>query len=168
MKSVIAHQKHNMKKIAQLFTALVFLSLSIFISCGGDGTDPEPDPREIQGALMNISALAPSTVTVDNGAREEWSDAGFTLTASYNADTNQGTFSASGIPDTDGATDVWPASSTWTFGGTDEEPDVSTIIRSDGIEMTVSVSETVLTLNFEIEPAGGRTFDGQWQFGFTK
>jgi hypothetical protein len=153
-----------MKKTTQLLTTLVFLSLSVFISCGGD--DPVAiDTRDAQGVLAS-GTFNENGVTVDGGTREEW--AGFSLTMSYNADTDQGTFSSSGAPTNDGATDVWPSSGTWTFGGTADAPVIGTIMRSDGVEMSANISATALTLGFNIPDAGGRTFGGDWSFAFNK
>jgi len=153
-----------MKKTTQLLTTLVFLSLSIFISCGGE--DPVAiDLRDAQGVLAS-GTFSENGVSVDNSTREEW--VGFSLTMSYNADTDQGTFSSSGVPPNEGASDVWPSSGTWTFGGTDESPVIGTIMRSDGVEMSANISPTALTLGFNIPDAGGRTFDGDWSFAFNK
>ncbi|MFT5642204.1 MAG: hypothetical protein ACI9A7_002313 [Cyclobacteriaceae bacterium] len=153
-----------MKKTTQLLTTLVFLSLSIFISCGG--SDPvDIDTRDAQGVLAS-GTFNENGVSVDGGTREEWE--GFSITMSYNVDTDQGTFSSSGAPTNDGAADVWPSSGTWTFGGAAGAPDVTTIMRSDGVEMTAGISATALTLGFTIPDAGGRTFDGDWSFAFNK
>lgn len=157
-----------MKKLTQLFTALVFLSLSIFISCnGGDDDDDDPDVRIAAGEEL-AGAWTLDGATKDGAARAEWDD-GFSLTVAFNTDTFVGTFTGNSVPTNEGATDVWPGSSTFTFGGTDETPALTTLQRSDGIDITVgSVSPTSLVLNFTVPESGGRTFDGTWTFTFSK
>ncbi|MEQ8238810.1 MAG: hypothetical protein RIA69_06340 [Cyclobacteriaceae bacterium] len=154
-----------MKKTTQFLTTLVFLSLSIFISCGGDDAPTPPDVRIAQGALAT-GTFSESGVTADNSAREEWD--GFSLTMTYDATTFTGGFTATGVPSNDGASAVWPASGTWTFGGTAEAPDLNTIVRSDGVSMDANISATALTLSFNIPEAAPRTFDGNWVFSFSK
>ncbi len=153
----------NMKQLSQLLTALVFCSLMIFISCGGGGGGEDPDPADEIGAKL-VSTWEMSSVTVDGVARDEWD--GFTLTIAYDPENNTGTYTASGVPTNAGADVVWPASGTFTLavGST------TTAARNDNVTITVTVSDTGLDLRFPISGSGDRvsTFDGAWQFVFTK
>jgi hypothetical protein len=56
---------------------------------------------------------------------------------------------------------VWPASGTWAFGS-----DVNTLVRDDGIEMSITVNESSLRLQFDYTVTGGRLsgIEGQWVF----
>jgi len=154
-----------MKKATQLLTTLVFLSLSIFVSCGGEDAVTPPDVRIAQGALAT-GTFSESGVSADGTSREEWD--GFSLTMTYDATTFTGGFTATGVPSNDGASAVWPASGTWTFGGTAAAPELNTIVRNDGVRMDANVSATALTLVFNIPEAPARTFDGAWTFSFSK
>lgn len=157
-----------MKKTTQLLTALVFCSLIIFIGCNRNNGTDDPDPRDVQAALLTTGTWSLSSATVDGTAREEWT--GFTLGFAYNNDSDQGTMTASGVPSDEGADAVF-ANGNWTFDGTDENADVGVIVRADGIEMSITtLNETTLTLSFNVPEASGRiaSFDGNWVFTFSR
>lgn len=147
-----------MNKFLNLFTAALFVSLAIFVSCGGGSDpDPEPDPKDVQADLLTAGAASFSSVTLDGTASaQDW--ANFVLT--FTGDGNGGSYSTQGVPQD--ASVVWPASGTWTFDG----DDVTRIIRSDQTPMTASVNASQLVLTFEITEETGRVqgLAGTWRF----
>lgn len=155
-----------MKKFLNLLTAISILSLVVFISCGGDdgdgdgGTDPVLSPEAEQAALLVAGGASwtlnagSGSVTVDGVNSEDW--ANFSLT--FTGDENGGSFSTSNSA----SPLVWPASGTWDFNNS-----TTSILRNDGVVMTINVTETQLTLSFTIEEEGsGRIqgFGGSWVF----
>lgn len=149
-----------MNKFLNLFTAILFISTAILVSCGGsDPVTPAVDPQDTQGALISTGPATAATVTVDAVPSTDW--ASFSSTFTYAAGTGAGTYTTSGS-----ASDlVWPASGTWEFTGTG----TNQILRSDGITMDVTVTPTAMTLSFNIDDPNGRllTFAGAWVFGMT-
>ncbi len=148
-----------MKHLKQLLAALVFVSLIIFTNCGGKEKEKETDPADVQAAKMEFTwTLAANGAELSgSGAQAEWN--GLTLTFNYNG-TDGGSYTTTGTQ----TTDVWPASGTWEFDGTD----IGTIVRSDGVEMDINVTSTSLILSFNIDTSGGRAYniDGAWSFEF--
>ncbi len=157
-----------MKKLSNLLAALVFGSLVIFMSCGGDGDDPAPTAEELQAALLTTGAWPVTGSPTYAGTPEgDWS--GFTITLTGNADGDgSGGYSTSGTPE--GYEDVMPSSGSWSFkAGTDGR----TIVRTGGsagdVEMAVTVSGTTLSLTFTVDDPAGRTsglYDEPWVFSF--
>ena len=153
-----------MNKFLNLFTAILFISTAILISCGGsDPVTPVVDPQDTQGELLAAGTTSASTVNVDNipasGIAEGWEN--FTLSFTYNSADKGGTFST-----TNSQSDlVWASSGTWKFKGTG-----SSIIErtSNGAttEMDLNVSASDLTLSFNVVDNGRiLTFGGDWVFG---
>lgn len=170
-----------MKRFTQLLTALVFLSLIIFMSCkkenGGGGTDPEPEPDPVAdfGAALNATTWTPSGVTLKEEDRTEWADAGFTLTLNYVTDSNQGNYSITNLPEIDGSDAVWGANVSWSITSVDDSGLIATIDRSDLTgNMTATLNSitapTQLILTFNIPEPSARVagFNGDWEFTFTK
>jgi hypothetical protein len=149
-----------MNKFLNFFTAILFISTAILISCGGSETDtPAVDPKDTQGAKIALGPATASTVSVNGVPSTDW--ASFTSTFTYAASTGGGTFATTGS-----ASDlVWPTNGTWEFTGTG----TSQILRSDGVTMDVSVTDANMTLTFDITDPNGRlfTFGGKWAFGMT-
>lgn len=154
------------KQILNSLTTAFFLSLVIFISCGG-GNDDEPNGPT--AAEEQFEKLAKSwTVTsaqADGRDVEGWTG----LVISFSGTPTAGTYSVVGDKP-EGTDQVWPASGgSWTFKS---EEDVNTIVRSDGVEISVAVSEeaadgsSTATLSFNIEDSTGRTevVEGSWVF----
>ena len=93
---------------------------------------------------------AANSITVDaNDQSLDWS--GFVLTLGDKTYSTSGSFSP----------EVWPASGTWAFGA-----DVNTLVRDDGVSMSVSVTDASLQLQFDYSAAGGRLLgvEGNWIF----
>ena len=152
-----------MNKFLNFFTAILFLSTAILMSCGpgGDdttGVDPVVELQNAQGAILATGTATASSITVDGVPNEAW--AAFTLTFTFNAGTKGGNFSTTGTPE--GADLVWPASGTWTFDG----DGTTSITRSDNVTMDVSANATSMTLKFNIVDPNGRilSLTGDWVF----
>lgn len=155
-----------MKRLSNLLAALVFASLVIFMSCGGGKDDPGPTPEEVAaenlvGKTWSVNA---SSITFDGNVPDgDWSS--FTL--SFSGSASGGSYTASGVP-TD-FEDVWPASGSWEFL-TNGSGAVTGIDRGD-VEMTGTIAESSLTLNFTVpDPSGARTsglYDAPWAFSFS-
>ena len=94
-----------------------------------------------------------SSITLD-GADVTTNFSGLVLT--INSDK---TYSTNGSYDP-----VWPSSGSFTFGS-----DINTLTRDDGVSMTISVSETSLTITLTYADSGGRidALPGDYVFSFT-
>lgn len=162
-----------MKRTTQFLTALVFLSLVVFVSCNKDNDDDpvNTDPRDEQAAMLT-GTWEVSSATYEQDPRSEWEGASISFT--YNNETDEGTYTISGVPTDSGADAVTVfgadgATIGWTFAG---ESSVSTIVRDlDNQEMSITnLTDNALTLTFDVPPAGSRVagFEGSWTFEFTK
>ncbi len=150
----------HMKRLSNLLAALVFASLVIFMSCGGGGDDPAPDPL-IEVASNFSGTWTPTSVNDPDGVNQlsTWSD--FQLTISGNE--SGGTYNT-GSTTPDGFLDVWPASGNWTFGDTTGE----VVTRDGSLSMTSTITATQLTLTFTISGAGRtNSINGEWTFVFS-
>ena len=175
-----------MKYLSKLLTLLVFLSLVIFISCGGNnggGDDPEPPVGQAVAEQLAAVTWTPESggVTLDGDARTEWSEAGFTLSFDANSDFTGGTYSVQNVPDFEDADLVWnPSGGQWAFDTNgDGEVITDKIIRDGDESVVLSVSVSVddienptsgtLTLTFTIPEPTNRIdgFTGPWSFRFT-
>lgn len=163
-----------MKKLSSLLTALVFASLVIFISCGGDdgGDPPAVDPLQEAAGFLTGGAVSGAPASVNDGASADatanWSN--FNLSLSGNE--TGGTYTATGVPA--GFEAVWPASGTWEFDGNS----ATRIIRKDGDDgnnpsnVTITLSNLTAstgTLDFSIPDSfTARTSGvaGNWTFTF--
>ncbi len=154
-----------MKRVTDLLTALVFISLIVFISCNksdGDGGDDGPTPQEEQVAkLVGSWALATDGAELGTTVRPEWNG----LTAVLSGNVDGGTIAVSNVPSDNGASDVWPLETSWTFGSS-----ISEVIRNDGVTLNVqAVSATQLIVTFTITGSSRIAgFDGNWSFTFEK
>lgn len=156
-----------MKKLLNVLTVLSIFSLIVFMSCNGsDDDDDGPDtltPEQEQaarlvGAAWTLTPAGASGVTLDGAPAEGWNN--FTLT--FTGNENGGNFSTTNAV----SPLVWPTSGSWQF-----QNGVTTLLRSDGVPMTVNVTETQLTLSFTIVDEGGgatQGFGGNWSFGLAR
>lgn len=157
-----------MKKSTQLLTALVFCSLMIFISCKKGKDEPENDPRDAQAEKLTDKTWTVTEATFEGSPRPDWQ--GATVTFSYNKDTDTGTYTVSGVPTTEegdnAAVVLGTGSVTWSF---ESKEQTGVIIRGDGVDMDVQVTDTTLKLTFDITGTGSRIagFDGTWVFNFS-
>lgn len=146
-----------MKNITTLLLSLVVL---FFASCKDDD-DPQPDPTADQVEKLSRTWGVTSVDLDGDNVTSQW--AAFTLT--FNTNFNYST--------TNGISPVWEPTGTWSFGGTNDNPVLTTIIRSDNVDMTIlNIAEdaSTLTLRFNIvgaEPGrGGRisSLNGEYTF----
>ncbi|WP_425390879.1 hypothetical protein [Ekhidna sp.] len=151
-----------MKRLSNLLAALVFASLVIFMSCGGGGDDPAPDPLEELAADLTVSGWAqPSTVQTDDGTADgDWSN----FSISFSGTKDGGSYTVSGVPD--GFSDVW-ANGTWSFGNSSGSV-ITKVQNGVTTDMTASVSENSLSLEFDVQESTARTsgITGEWTFVF--
>jgi|TARA_B110000046_G_scaffold142480_1_gene149299 hypothetical protein len=153
-----------MKHLRSFIFFTFSLAALMLISCGDDDpvtddpvtepTEEENQEEENQLESLSASAWTMSSITLD-GDDLTTNFSGLVLT--INSDK---TYSTNGEYDP-----VWPSSGTFTFGS-----DVNTLTRDDGISMTVTVSETNLSIAFTYVAAGGRidALPGAYIFSFTK
>ena len=148
-----------MKKLK--ITSLAFvLGLVVLASCKGTET-VEPTAEELQLEKL-VKTWNNGTVTLDQTADlGDWS--AFTVTFA------DGSYTSSGV--SAGRELVWPSSGTWAFKGAGTDAvDVNTLVRGDGVEISITVDEANLTMTFTYdESINGRTsgIDGAWVFGMT-
>jgi hypothetical protein len=161
-----------MKHLTKFFAFLAVASLVIFMSCGGGGDNPEPEPPgKVTAENLASTVWAPTNggVTLDGDPRTEWS--GFTLSFTANSEFTGGSYTASGLPTTEfpEANVVWPGSGTWSFTTNAEgNLNLNEVERQDGVVATINVSETSLTITFPIDDPNARVeaVGGQWSFTF--
>lgn len=155
-----------MKRLSNLFAALVFASLVIFMSCGGGGDNPAPDPGANalleQAKKLAANTWVVSSVSDPDGPTQKWND--FTLKFTANDDGKGGNYEVTGTPDGfDGK--VWAnGSSTWNFVG----DNILKVKRANLTpELTISgISATEVTFTFNVPTQDGRTsaIQGDWTF----
>jgi hypothetical protein len=149
-----------MKHLRSFIFFTFSLGALMLISCGDDSDDPvtedpvtESTEEEKQLESLSASAWTMSSIILD-GADVTSNFSGLVLTIKSDK-----TYSTNGEYDP-----VWPSSGTFTFGS-----DLNTLTRDDGVSMTVSVSETSLSITFTYADAGGRidALPGDYVFSFT-
>ena len=152
------------KQILNSLTTAFFLSLMIFISCGGDGGDGPTPPTAAEEQFARLAKTWTVTSAQADGADvPDWTN----LTITFGGTATAGSYNTNG-QQPEGTTRVWPSSGTWTFVS---ETNVNTITRSDNIEIGIAVDTngTSATLTFEIPSDGGRQdiVEGSWRFQLT-
>lgn len=159
-----------MKLLTQLLTVAVILSLATLFGCPKPDPTPKVDSRDAVGEMLS-AVWKPSSVTLDDATREEWS--GFEISFTYDADSDEGSYSTNGVPTDTGGSDVWGSGVIWSFGGTEDAPDFTTINRSDIGTMTASYDDNtnptkLVSLTFTVSNAAARAegFNGKWVFTF--
>lgn len=136
-------------------TLLLLISFTTLISCKDDDSGAEPTALDLQlTALQNGGS---NWVPSSSGILKD----GFDVSDQFqNFTLNFGSFTFSTNNSLSGA---WPASGTWEF--VNDNP--NQLMRSDGVQMTATVSSNVLTLTFMgLGSEGGRmeSVDGEYQF----
>jgi hypothetical protein len=161
-----------MKNILNLTTGALILALAIFVSCGGDKTEPEPiDPCKVNAALLTQGKAVISKVTNPSGTivTDDWTGFEITLTGDelgggYN--TTVGSLSDASLKN------IWAASGTWTFDDTDSNCKTLTVNGGFTAARSISISAVTtsgLNLSFNVPEADtGRTLGipGNWFFEF--
>jgi len=150
--------KFYMKQLRKFVFFTFSIAAMLLISCGSDdpgvATDPvEQTEEEKQLELLSASVWKMSSITLD-GADATSNFSGLELTIKSDK-----TYSTNGSYDP-----VWPSSGTFSFGS-----DINTLTRDDGVSMTISVSETSLSISFTYADSGGRldAIPGDYVFSFT-
>lgn len=148
-----------MKK-SNLLLAL-FIGLVFVIGCKPKGP-AEPSEKEKQTTLLSQSwtvKTAANSVTLDGtDVTTDWT--GFSLTI-----LSDGTYTATSVAS--GREVVWPTPGTWQF---QSDTELNTLVRGDGVVITIVVDESTLQLKFTYTTPGGRTngTDGAWIFNMAK
>ena len=146
-----------MKKLRYLFILLFSLTI---ISCGDDtdgGDDVTPvDPLDTQGNLLNGTwkVKDANSVTKDGTIVDVFTSMTLTVSGGSASGGNYSTLNS----DSD---EIWPSSGSWTFQNSDKNK----ILRSDGVSVSISVTETALRTSFTTT---GGIKDGNWVFDFVK
>ncbi|MEM9896276.1 MAG: hypothetical protein AAF789_07890 [Bacteroidota bacterium] len=157
-----------MKRLTNLLSALVFASLVIFMSCGGDDS-PSVDPLADEIANLTISQgfVTQKSNVFTNGEIPDGEWDGFKVTFTGTIEAKGGSFNttvASVGANADDYIDVWPVSGNWTLS-----EDGTMIMRSDGINMSATISDSQLIVTFNVPDPSARTsgIAGNWSFTFT-
>ena len=140
----------------------IFLTLflcTIFISCsdedGGDDVTPV-DPLDTQANALNGTYEITDVNSVSKDGEIVSVFTSMTLTISGGS-ASGGNYSTTNS-DSD---EIWPSSGTWTF----QNGDKNKILRSDGVSVSISLTETTLRTSFTTT---GGIKDGNWVFDFVK
>lgn len=141
---------------SKLFYALAILAFGVVLSsCKKDEPKPKTDEElqleKLAGTWALPSPSPSNSVTVaGNDVTADW--------ATFQVTFTDGSYSTS----SSAAPEVWPASGTWTFA----TGDVNTLQRNDGVDISINVTETSLTMSFTYTAPGGRIdgVEGDWVF----
>ena len=129
------------------------LIMGVLISGCKEKKTPAKSDEELQIEKLSktwVLAAESNPVTVDgNDVSTNWT--GFTLTL------GDKTYQSTGSD----SPEVWPASGSWEFGS-----NVNTLVRDAGIDISISVTDQSLLLQFDYTVAGGRLsgIEGTWVF----
>ena len=150
-----------MKKYTYLKTLFLTLFVSaLLFSCSDEeddtSVDDVVDPLDTQANLLNGSWVVKdaNSVTKDGSVVNVFTAMSLTFSggsasggayATLNSDSNE----------------VWPGSGTWQF----QSGSSATLLRSDGVVISISVTETTLKTTFS---TSGGIKDGTWVFDFVK
>ena len=150
-----------MKKYTYLKSLFLTLFVSaLLFSCSDEeddtSVDDVVDPLDTQANLLNGSWVVKdaNSVTKDGSVVNVFTAMSLTFSggsasggayATLNSDSNE----------------VWPGSGTWQF----QSGSSATLLRSDGVVISISVTETTLKTTFS---TSGGIKDGTWVFDFVK
>jgi hypothetical protein len=151
-----------MKKLNYLLSAVILLAVLVTVGCSKDDGGPSAEQQVIDRFAKTWTLTSAS---YDDGNVTDLS--GLTLTLSDN-------FSYSTGGSVTRTPHPWPSSGTWSFTTpiTDAAASSFSVTRDDGLVMSVELTDTTLTLNFNFEEGThsqtGRTegIDGQWSMQF--
>ncbi|MGL1888748.1 MAG: hypothetical protein OCD76_19710 [Reichenbachiella sp.] len=151
-----------MKIFLNYLTAVLFLSLVVFASCGGDDNGGDPEDTKLAdfvGILVSGTATVTTVTPGDGQTALEWEG----MTVSFTGTVDGGTYTTVGSANET----VFPASGNWTIA---EGGSTGFIITrtEDGVAMDASATAEALQLSFDISTAATRTkvIDGGWVFAF--
>ena len=138
--------------------SLVFFLTLFLVSCGGEEeAGPTPiDPLDTQGNLLNGSWIVKdaNSVTKDGTIVDVFTTMTLTISGGSKSGGNYSTSNSD-------SAEIWANSGTWTF----QNGDKNTLLRSDNVVMSISVTETTLRTSFTTT---GGLKDGNWVFEFVK
>jgi hypothetical protein len=140
-----------MKNLSQLFIQLSIFS--VMVSCSPSTDDSDLSPEEIQLNLLSKTWSLGNVSYEGDNVTDRFG--GFTITFS-------GSKSYTTTPER-GDYDFEPfkSSGSWDF----MDSNLNMLIRDDGVEMVISVSENTLRMNFMITESNGRLAGlGEYQF----
>jgi hypothetical protein len=163
-----------MNKFINITTSALFLSLIIFVSCGGGSDEPDDpiDPCAINSELLVSGVATISKVTNPSGTivTDDWT--GFTLAFSGTKDGGSFTTNVSTLNDTS-LDNIWSASGSWIFDSTDSNCKTLTInggFAAGTRNVAISaITASGINLSFNVpETDTGRTqgIPGTWIFEF--
>ena len=136
--------------------SLVFFLTLFLVSCGGEEeAGPTPiDPLDTQGNLLNGSWIVKdaNSVTKDGTIVDVFTTMTLTISGGSKSGGNYSTSNSD-------SAEIWANSGTWTF----QNGDKNTLLRSDNVVMSISVTETTLRTSFT---TSGGLKDGNWVFEF--
>lgn len=154
---------------------VVFVSLLMVINACRPDPTPDPTAAELQlekltGSYNSSSSKTWTTSSVMFDGSEDRTDDwnGFSLTISTSGTLSNNSYSTAGAV----SPGPWPSSGSWSFGGTEDNPNINQVVRNDGLEIAVNVSGTSLTLTFTFDDSqhsGGRVeaVNGEYIFTLT-
>tara|TARA_B100002049_G_scaffold146353_1_gene108778 strand:+ start:246 stop:683 length:438 start_codon:yes stop_codon:yes gene_type:complete len=138
--------------------SLVFFFTLFLVSCGGEEEEgPTPvDPLDEQANLLNGSWIVKdaNSVTKDGTIVDVFTTMTLTISGGSKSGGNYSTSNSD-------SAEIWANSGTWTF----QNGDKNTLLRSDNVVMSISVTETTLRTSFT---TSGGLKDGNWVFEFVK
>ncbi len=163
-----------MKYVLNTISALSFLALVIFASCGGDDPVDEKSDGQLQAERMD-GTWTIANVQFDTQERNDTWGTSFTITFDDATEGAEGVwggdFTTSGhSTDEPDALEVWPATGTWDFLGT-SLAETQTFVRNDGVEVDVAVTASTIVLTFTVDDPSGRSeaiYDLPWVFELNK
>ena len=143
---------------------MLVAGLVLVSACNGGSDDPgTTDPTAQDTATDNLVNGSPWNLTSASGPNGD-------VTADYAGTTITFTetgYTVSGLPAEE---NPWTgaANGNWSLSSSDTNV-ANSITRADGVEVSVNVSASNLTLQFTIAAAGGRTqgIEGDWTFRFS-
>lgn len=155
----------RMKRTRFLIVLALLGVAASFWQCGSDSS-PTPNPQDEQLAKLTKTWKATSVRFAVTGTPQPVTGYdSFTLTMTGTPGQSTFDFSTTGRPSGTN-NNCWPASGKFTFGTAFE----TVLLRDDGIQVTYTVNESVLQMNFTYAGGGfsGRTssIEGAWVFEF--
>lgn len=150
-------------KIRNTLVALILIVGLLVVGCKKPpppGPTAEEQQVEKLSQTWEIASPAPANaITIEgNDVTSDWT--GFTLTIS-DPGNDSGTYNFSSTNAF--SAEVWPSSGTWQFPS---DTELNTLIRNDNVDITISVTDETLLMQFEYSTTGGRLngIDGTWVF----
>ena len=148
-----------MKNLSKSYLVAIAMIMALSFISGCNNDDPEPSAKDKQTDLLakkwNIKTEVNSVTLNGDDDTDNWP--GFTVTFYSN-----GTYVASNIS-AERLEKVWSSSGDWQFKS---DSNLNTIVRDDGVEITIIIDEDNLSMSFNYSQSNGRVsgIDGEWVF----